>query len=59
MRWAQANVEKPDKPGQYHCFHPRMGKVVMGWDGTGWGPQSPDFWLQNDGNPHQNMDGSF
>ena len=69
MRWAQASIEKPDKPGQYHCWHPRYGKCVMGFNGD-WGPEQPVkdcepyvdrplFWLQNDQNPHQACDGSF
>ena len=59
MRWAQASIEKPDKPGQFYTWHPRLGKTVMGWDGIGWGAQQPDFWLQHDQNPHQGLDGSF
>ena len=58
MRWAPV-VEKPSKPGHYYVWSPRLGKCVMGWDGVGWGAQDPTWWLQNDQNPHQGIDGSF
>ena len=58
MRWAQASVEKPERPGQYFCWSPTLGKCVMGFN-EGWGMTDPLFWLQNDQNPHQACDGSF
>ena len=58
MRWAPA-VEKPEREGQYHAWHPNLGKCVMGFVNGSWGPQQPTWWLQADQNPHQNPDGSF
>lgn len=59
MRWAIASHESPDKPGHFYVWHPRLGKVVMGWDGIGWGAQPPEHWLRGDQCPHQAPDGSF
>lgn len=59
MRWAQASVEKPERDGQYHCWHERMGRVVMGYVSGSWGAQPPQYWLQGDQSPHQAPDGSF
>lgn len=59
MRWAPVPHEKPPRDGQYHCWHPRMGRVVMGYVDGSWGAQPPAYWLANDGNPYQAPDGSF
>lgn len=59
MRWTQVPQEKPERDGQYYVWHHRMGKVVMGYVGGSWGAEPPLFWLQNDGSPHQQPDGSF
>lgn len=59
MRWALWPHEKPPKDGQYHCWHRRMGRVVMGYRNGSWGAQEPDCWLENDSCPHQQPDGSF
>lgn len=58
MRWAPV-VEKPPKDGQYYAWSDRLGRVVMGYVNGSWGAQAPSWWLQNDGSPHQNPDGSF
>ena len=59
MRWAQASIERPPKDGQWYVWHPRLGKCVMGYVDGSWGAQPPLFWLENDGSPHQGIDGSF
>jgi hypothetical protein len=58
MLWKDAKRHDPERPGQFYVWHPRLGKVVMGWN-QGWGGQPPLWWLCDDQCGHQGLDGSF
>lgn len=57
MRWESVQVPPP-KDGTYYTWHRTYGKCTMGYR-NGWGPNPPEWWMENDGCPKQAVDGSF
>ncbi len=58
MRWESVSVDPP-KCGQYYVWSRTYGKCCMGFQGGSWGANKPDWWLENDTCPQQQIDGSF